>query len=164
MKRKMVLLAAACALLLAGACEKADPPEDFIFVTEGNAAYITGYKGNSLIPRIPSKIQGKKVLRIEEEAFSGKKLTSVTIPQNVTKIGDRAFEDNQLTSVTIPDSVTTISDGAFYGNQLTSVTIPNNVTTISKFAFYDHLAYFYNKNGKKAGTYTYSNGEWVYGQ
>jgi uncharacterized lipoprotein YehR (DUF1307 family) len=142
MNRKMnlalVLLAAFMGVVLAG-CEKANPPEDFEYVTEGNAVYITSYTGNSLTPRIPSKIQGKKVTHIEESAFdsdeTGIKLTGVTIPNTVTTIGDRAFYGNRLTSVTIPNSVTTIGGEAFEENRLTSVTLPKSVTAIGGEAF-----------------------------
>jgi hypothetical protein len=166
--------------VLAVSCEKADPPEDFDFVTEGNAAYIRGYKGPSLTPRIPSKIRGKKVTRIDEGAFREKGLTSITIPGSVTAIGESAFAKNQLTSVTIGNRVTSIGNEAFYKNQLTSVTIPDSVTSIGEEAFRENgvtsvtiganvalngafdngFDSFYNKNGRKAGTYTYRNGEW----
>jgi hypothetical protein len=31
-------------------------------------------------------------------------------------------------------------------------------------SFDNSLGNFYNRNGKKAGTYTYSNGQWAYRQ
>jgi hypothetical protein len=129
------ILALAFGLVLAASCENADPPEDFGFVTEGNVAYINRYKGNSLTPRIPSRIQGKRVTRIDEDAFSQKQLTGVTIPNGVTSIGDDAFYGNHLTGVTIPDSVTSIGGRAFMSNQLTSLTIPNSVTSIGERVF-----------------------------
>lgn len=66
------------------------------------------------------------------------RLTSVTIPNNVTVIGDYAFRScSGLTSVTIPNSVSLIAEAAFRGcTSLTSVTIPNSVTSISGYAFY----------------------------
>jgi len=72
---------------------------------------------------------------IEEGAFSGLGILSVTIPDSVTSIGDSAFIHNGLTSVTIPDSVTSIGDFAFFNNRLTSVTIPDGVTSIGEYAF-----------------------------
>ena len=68
---------------------------------------------------------------------SGKKDTSVTIPDSVTSIGGLAFcFCKSLTSVTIPDSVTSIRGSAFSGcKSLTSVTIPDSVTSIDGGAF-----------------------------
>ena len=125
------------------------------------------------------------VRTIERRAFLGNQLTSVTIPNSVTSIGDAAFSGNQLTSITIPDSVTSIGERAFNNNQLTSVTIPNSVTSIGVAAFsYNRLTSitigagvtisedafggkengnferFYNRNKKKAGTYTYDGKKW----
>jgi hypothetical protein len=128
------------------------------------------------------------VTSIGDEAFAANQLTSVIIPDSVTSIGDMAFADNQLTSVsipgsvaslsgfngnqltdvTIPDSVTVIGFQAFSGNQLTSVTIGANVNLGSYqrgllfSSFYYDFDDFYNRNGKKAGTYTYSNRQWAY--
>jgi tetratricopeptide (TPR) repeat protein len=75
------------------------------------------------------------VTSIGNAAFYGNRLTSVTIPGSVTSIGRSAFRDNRLTSVTITNGVTSIGDRAFAGNQLTSVTIGNSVTTIGRSAF-----------------------------
>ena len=80
----------------------------------------------------------RAVSHIGESAFSGCRLTSVTIPDSVTEIKSSAFSYcRSLTSVTIPDSVTTIGESAFSGcSSLTSVTIPDSVTTIGNSAFY----------------------------
>jgi DNA polymerase III epsilon subunit-like protein len=118
---------------------------DFEYDYGATTVTITGYTGNGGAVNIPSSIDGKPVVSIGNNAFcdynnsnytyTGKGLTSVTIPNSVTTIGYNAFRNNQLTSVTIPNSVTTIGDVAFSDNQLTSVTIPNSVTTIGKHAF-----------------------------
>jgi hypothetical protein len=130
------------------------------------------------------------VTSIGEDAFSSNQLTGVIIPNSVTSIGDHAFRNNQLTSVTIPNSITSIGEFAFTGNQLTSVTIPNSVTSIGRWAFSfnqltsvtiekdvklgvkmspvrgggssfsDEFDRYYNRNGKKAGSYTYANRGW----
>ncbi|MDR1869411.1 MAG: leucine-rich repeat domain-containing protein [Treponema sp.] len=119
---------------------------DFRYTENGSTVTIAGYTGSGGAVSIPSTIDGKPVVSIGYEAFcdynssgygsyTGKGLTSVTIPNSVTMIWGRAFSDNQLTSVTIPNSVTYIEYEAFRNNQLTSVTIGNSVTTIEESAF-----------------------------
>ena len=73
-------------------------------------------------------------------AFSGcEELTSITIPDSVTSIGSAAFENcSGLTSIVIPDSVTSIDHWTFqYCTGLTSATIGNGVKSISRYAFWD---------------------------
>lgn len=73
-------------------------------------------------------------------AFSGcEELTSITIPDSVTSIGSAAFEHcSGLTSIVIPDSVTSIDHWTFqYCTGLTSATIGNGVKSISRYAFWD---------------------------
>jgi len=125
--------------------------------------------------------------RHEEWVF--RNLTSVTIPSSVTRIGNFAFADNHLTSVAIPPGVATIEHAAFGGNKLTIVTIPDSVVHIEMWAFAenrlasitiggdvaieesapglydrfgDSFARFYESQGRMAGTYTYSDGEWTF--
>jgi len=84
---------------------------------------------------IPSIINNKLVIRIGDETFKDKGITSVVIPNSVTSIGISAFEENQLTSVVIPNRVEIIETYAFYKNQLTSVIIPNSVIDLWAYAF-----------------------------
>ena len=142
-------------------------------ITIENEAFCCNQLTNVIIPN--------SVTTIGNFAFFGNQLTSVTIPNSVTAIGFGAFSHTQLTSVTIPNRVTTIGFGTFSHNQLTSITIPNSVTTIEGEAFYNNrltsitiganvniadnafdnrFVAFYNAQGRRAGTYTFSNGNW----
>ena len=52
---------------------------------------------------------------INEEAFGGAQITTITLPNTLKTIGRFAFEGSALTSITIPASVTEIGEGAFEG-------------------------------------------------
>jgi hypothetical protein len=86
----------------------------------------------------------------------------VTIPDSVTYIGKWGFCKNQLTSVTISPGVISIENWAFAYNQLTSITIGDSIKLGGwrSYVFENRFDRFYRKNGKKGGTYTYSNGNW----
>jgi hypothetical protein len=110
---------------------------------------------------------------IGEETFGNlgsyrNNLTQITIPNTVTYIGDGAFRGNSLTSLTIPGGVEYIGREAFAENQLTSITIEANVPLGTGGdgapSFGNRFGNFYDGNDKKAGTYTYSNGQWAYRQ
>lgn len=131
------------------------------FVTYDKTVTVTGYVSGTTFGTdivIPSEIQEMPVTAIEEKAFYGKSITSISIPDSVSFIGDSAFYmcnglqkiiipeavtsigkqtfcNSGLITVTIPDSVTSIGDSAFFGCKLTAVTIPDSVTSIGSRAF-----------------------------
>jgi hypothetical protein len=134
---------------------------DFDYIYDSTVT-ITGYNGSGGAVNIPSIIDGKTVVSIgksvffDTQAWTGKGLTSVTIPNSVTSIGERAFRGNQLTSVTIPNSVTFIGSQAFDGNPLISITIGANVKGVMGGTFpYSFDSYYYTS--QLAGTYTRPN-------
>lgn len=92
---------------------------------------ITGYTDTGKFVYIPEILGGKPVTSIGNNAFAGKQLESVTIPDGVTTIGDKAFFNNKLTNITIPNSVTHINLGAFSINRLKDVVISANLTAIT---------------------------------
>lgn len=99
------------------------------------AGVITSYSGTKKDIIIPNILDGQTITGIGNNAFDGKKLTSVEISDSVTNIGEGAFFNNQLTSITIPNSVKSIGECAFANNQLVSVIIPDSVTSIGEEAF-----------------------------
>jgi hypothetical protein len=121
---------------------------------------ITYYRDTENVIQIPERINGRPVVAIGEGAFEGERLTSVTIPPTVISIGENAFEDNELHSIVIPPSVKYIGAYAFGYNELDVITIGTNVelgrNAIGEEGTEYDFVDFYTRNGKKAGTYTFT--------
>ena len=88
-------------------------------ILENGTAKIRKYKGYDSYVSIPSKIDGRAITSIGENAFNGCWfLTSITIPDTVISIEDRAFfECSRLSQVIIPASVSNIGDETFDGTE-----------------------------------------------
>ncbi len=86
---------------------------------------------------IPAEISGVAVMIIGSEAFADHgNLKKVTIPGSVESIEDYAFSGSGLSSLTLENGVLNISLGAFRGcESLTSVVIPRSVEAIAPMAF-----------------------------
>jgi hypothetical protein len=78
-----------------------------------------------------------RVTSIENEAFKGSSLISLTTRGNCTRIGDEAFAGcNNLATVVIQQGCTTIGRAAFSGcAAIVALSIPANCGTIGKSAF-----------------------------
>ena len=93
---------------------------------------LLAYQGTATEVTVPDSV--KKI----SSAFGGnKKVTSVTLPEQVVCIGDFAFMDcTSLLNVNIPSAVTEISERAFYHcSSLTEIEIPSKVTQMGVSAF-----------------------------
>ena len=144
--RRLLLLALLAPLFTLTALAD-DPVEDngiyYTLVPKGKIATVTTcqngkYSGPIVIsPAITISGTTYSVVGIEDSAFGGSDVTSVTIPNSVTNIGEGAFSGcSSLTSVTIPNSVTSIPDCCFKDcSSLTSITIPESVTNLGEFVF-----------------------------
>ena len=123
---------------------------------DGTYAEVIGYEGTATKVKIADTYNGVPVTSIYQEAFFGKSITEVMIPDSVTSIGAHAFYYcSSLTSVVIPDSVTSIGDWAFYWcSSLTSVVIGDSVTSIGRYAFSgcDNLQFNEYGNAKYFGS------------
>jgi uncharacterized repeat protein (TIGR02543 family) len=111
---------------------------DFTYDVKAYGVVITGYTGNGTTVVIPSKINGRPVVSIGDNAFSlCFTIKNLTIPNSIKSIGNSAFWDCLgLSSLTIPDSVISIGSCAFYScNGLKTVTIPDSVVNIGSYAF-----------------------------
>ena len=93
------------------------------------------FKNNKKITKVTI---GENVVTIGKSAFMGcSKLTSVTIGKNVKTIGAGAFSGcSKLKTLKLGASIATIGDKAFYKcTSLTKITIPSKVSKIGKSAF-----------------------------
>ena len=70
--------------------------------------------------------------------YACRKLTSLTLPSNLTKIGENAFKNcSGLTSINLPAGITEIDRNTFWGcSGLTSLNLPAGITEIGGSAFY----------------------------
>ena len=97
----------------------------FRFEMRDGHAVIIAYLGDQPHVNIPAAIEGYPVTSIEDSAFRGTSVVTVTVPYSVSEIGWFAFADCQgLTSVTLPPSVETIGYGAFDGCPCLTVICP----------------------------------------
>ena len=85
----------------------------------------------------PTLTIGSNVKTIGKYAFSGMKISGVTISASVTAIDNNAFKDcKKLTSIVIPNNVTSIGVGCFENCELlASVTLGTGLTDIPNAAF-----------------------------
>jgi len=121
----------------------------------GNHAFAYNRLTNLIIP--------DSVTHIGDGAFSTNQITSISISNNIRTVQKLLFANNSLSTIVIPDSVTLIDEMAFLRNPLTSIVIGANVvikTQVDYPTFANGFDNFYNTQGRKAGTYTYRNGQW----
>ncbi len=139
MKKQMIFwIAMVVTFMLLPVMAWASPAPESDFEFYASTGSITKYLGSESNVEIPESIEGHKVLRIGESAFSEcKNLTGVTISGSVTSIGDYAFEFcENLTEINIVSDVTNIGDWAFDEcTSLTEISIPSSVSSIGEGAF-----------------------------
>jgi hypothetical protein len=118
---------------------------EVLLADDGRSLTIVSYNRKVETLQIPSQIQGMPVTRIAAEAFKANRfLTSVTIPNSVITIGANAFD--LYTSVTIRIGANvSIAEGSYL-----------NDGYVSSYQMLINFSNYYDKNGKKAGTYKHS--------
>lgn len=87
---------------------------------------------------VESEIDGSPVLMVGKLAFSGRSISSVTVPEPVCTIAQSAFfRCSALSSVVLPSTLRFIGRSAFNACvSLEELTVPEGVTTIEKRAFF----------------------------
>ena len=121
------------------------PRECFKYTSTSSSVTITGYNDNkegcnnsNIILDNGVFTGSKKVVAIADDAFNGKAIESITLPNTVTSIGARAFKDSSLKSIDL-SSIKKVGEEAFAGTQLEVITLPGNIT-------YGNRAFADNKN------------------
>ncbi|MCI8306525.1 MAG: leucine-rich repeat domain-containing protein [Lachnospiraceae bacterium] len=133
-----LLLFTALAGVVSVSSSKAATKGDYKYEKVKGGVEIRSYIGKDKNVKIPDKIAGKNVVRIDDSAFdSNKKVRKVTIPDTVETIGVEAFHKcSNLKQVKLSKKLTKIEAYAFDQTGLTSVNIPDSVKEIKQGAFY----------------------------
>lgn len=110
---------------------------DYSYTIANDEVTITKYNGSDTTVSVPAQIDGKAVTAIGEEAFIGKGVVSVTIPEGVRSIGNYAFDQcRKLTDIRLPSSVESIGNLAFnLCIVLPEITLPKNLSTLGMYLF-----------------------------
>lgn len=115
-----------------------DTPCRLEFWTDNDGVHIQRCCDESTTLEIPASIAGRRVVSIEECAFSYcERLLSLTIPPSVTSIGRYAFQGcRSLLSITLPDGLLCVEEGTFADcSSLLRAEIPDTVVYIDNAAF-----------------------------
>jgi len=94
------------------------------FIIEENTIVKFNSSGNVVIPK---EINGVRITRIGDYAFSDSKIDSIVIPDTIVSIGSYAFLNNNLKSLSIPTSVLEIGEGAFMNNKISDLKMPSDI-------------------------------------
>lgn len=109
---------------------------------KGSAAEVAGISGGHhddiTIPEIITyNDEIYNVTSIANNAFSGARVNSVTLPNSITYIGESAFNGCSFTAFTMPNSVKSTGIYAFQGcPNLKTITLSNQLTSISGYIFW----------------------------
>ena len=85
--------------------------ESYIYTISSNGINIKSYHGEETAVVIPSEIDGKPVIAINNSAFAkNTSIVSVTIPASIKTIGTNAFSEcSSLEKVTVNEGLTVVS-------------------------------------------------------
>ena len=110
---------------------------NYLIDSSNFTATVNNYYGNETDVSIPEYVNGFRVVAIEEYAFSGKNIESVSIPGTVTRIGGSAFSNCvELQQITVPASVTEMGNNVFSKcEKLQSVSFLASMTSIPMNTF-----------------------------
>ena len=120
--------------------QKLTNSDGFVYtVNADGSAEIAGYTGQDQKLVIPESVDGHRVISIGKRAFTGARITEVTVAASVREIRDNAFEHcDKLTAVRLPEGVEIIGEGIFWQCQkLKTVNLPDTLKEIGDEVFFD---------------------------
>lgn len=107
------------------------------YIVNSNELMVTEYTGDETNVEIPETYKNYKITSIGPNAFSGKDIESITIPDSVTEIEGHAFQScTKLKSVKLSNNLKTLDNNVFFlCTELEEITIPASVTDLGLFTF-----------------------------
>ena len=104
---------------------------------QAGTVIITDYIGEETDVVIPERLRGKKVVSIDDNAFSNSQITSVKIGDNVLSVGINAFQNcKKLEKVDMGKALKSIGNGAFSNcTELTEVIFSESLENLGHVIF-----------------------------
>lgn len=112
--------------------------EGFVYSYEGDDISIRGYIGKEEEITVPSSIEDKNVVSIDNNAFRGNTdITKISIPETVKYIRSEAFMDcSKLKTVNVTDGLQSIDDSAFSNcTSLDEFIMPDTINNLGSYVF-----------------------------
>ena len=110
--------------------------DEYVYEIVGRGILIKDYIGKDQRIVIPEIIENKPVTKIGNEAFEGKNLLEVIMPDTVKEVGKYAFASNMyLTHIKLSSNLKAMPEGMLaFCAKLKELEIPESVKSISKNA------------------------------
>ena len=108
--------------------------DEYVYEVKGRGIIIKDYIGKEKQITIPDTIDDKPVTKIASEAFEGKNLLEVNMPDTIKEIGKYAFASNMyLEHIKLSSNLKSIPEGMLaFCTKLKNVEIPSSVKSIGK--------------------------------
>ncbi|MCC3865204.1 leucine-rich repeat domain-containing protein [Terrisporobacter petrolearius] len=113
---------------------KENEKDEYVYEVKGRGIIIKEYIGKEQIINIPETIENKPVTKIASEAFEGKSLLEVYMPDTIKEVGKFAFASNMcMTEIKLSENLKAIPEGmlAFCG-KLKELNVPSSVKSMGK--------------------------------
>lgn len=109
---------------------------DYEYFIDDSGVVLTKYIGEDKVVVIPSKIEGRKIIKVERTFYNNTTIEKVVLPEGLTVVGEQTFFGcTNLKNVILPDSVQTIDNYAFAYCGLSEIILPINAHYINEGAF-----------------------------